>query len=137
MLFIVNALIQEYMALINGNFFLLQPLSLGKYFLAALRPVLLCVIPVSLCWLLFLAFRSPQGLLASLSLYLFSPVIGFNINVLFGNTLKSALLSIGILAAMVILCCVNIFLMLLFATVFLGSSYTGASFRFKNYAWRK
>lgn len=137
MLVLVDAMIQEYMGLINRNFFLLQPLSLVKYFFAALRPVLLCVSPVSLGWLLFLFFRSPQGLLASLPLHLFAPVISFNIGVVFGNTLKSGLLSIGALAALVILCCVNIFLMMVLATVIFLCSYANASFSFKNYAWRK
>lgn len=134
---IITALIQEYANMINHNLHLFLPLSLFAYMIQSMMPILAFVVPLTSLYLVLVATLSIKGFIVSVIFFLLYPFLIFNYNVIWGNSLRTALLSLLSLMMILFFGFVHIAVAVLFGCALVIISYTIAKTTYKNYSWRK
>ena len=137
LLLIIVALIQEYSTMINHNLQMFLPLSLFGYMIQSMMPILVFVVPLLSLYLILLAVLSIKGFVVSAIFLLIYPFLVFNLTVIWGNSLRTSLLSLISLMMIIFFGFVHIAVSVLFGTALAVISYTAAQTSYKNYSWRK
>jgi hypothetical protein len=102
-----------------------------------MMPILIVVVPLISLYLLLLAFLSIKGFVVSAIFLLLYPFLVYNLNVIWGNSLRTSLLSLISLLMIIFFGFVHIAVSVLFGTALAALSYSFAQTSYKNYSWRK
>jgi len=112
-------------------------LSLFAYMIQSMMPILVFIIPLISLYLILLATLSIKGFLISTIFFLLYPFFIFNINIIWGNSLKTALFSLLSMMMIIFFGFVHPAVAVLFGCALAVFSYATAKTTYKNYSWRK